>query len=75
MRNVSNLGYSAYTPDLVTSLPGYDGTLTYSQYSGYLNGSDDGNIQLHYWFVTSQNDPDTDPLVLWLNGGPGCRYA
>jgi len=27
---------------------------------------------LFYWFVESQNNPSTDPVVLWLNGGPGC---
>lgn len=26
---------------------------------------------LHYWFVESERDPSTDPVVLWLNGGPG----
>ena len=27
--------------------------------------------QLHYWFIESTNNPSTDPVVLWLNGGPG----
>ena len=25
----------------------------------------------HYWFVTSEGAPKTDPVGLWLNGGPG----
>ena len=27
--------------------------------------------QLHYWFIESTNKPSEDPVVLWLNGGPG----
>jgi carboxypeptidase C (cathepsin A) len=27
--------------------------------------------QLHYWFIESENAPANDPVVLWLNGGPG----
>ena len=38
-------------------------------YSGYLE-FDTGKF--HYVFFDSQKDPDNDPVVLWLNGGPGC---
>lgn len=27
---------------------------------------------MHYWLVESEVDPDTAPVVLWMNGGPGC---
>ena len=40
-------------------------------YSGYLNTKIDGN-ELFYLYAPSQNNPSTAPIILWLNGGPGC---
>ncbi|VDM32607.1 unnamed protein product [Hydatigera taeniaeformis] len=57
--------------DLVTHLPGSNSSLTFEMYSGYLQGASP-NIQLHYIFVEAANDSAIAPLVLWLNGGPGC---
>ncbi|XP_038610531.1 lysosomal protective protein-like isoform X1 [Tachyglossus aculeatus] len=66
------LGFSSsqYAPDLITSLPGLSSMPSFRQWSGYLQAG--SGKYFHYWFVESQGNPATDPLVLWLNGGPGC---
>jgi len=33
---------------------------------------DGHNDDMFYWVFQSRNAPETDPLVLWLTGGPGC---
>lgn len=40
--------------------------------SGYVKLPNHEDDHYFYWFVESQSAPSTDPLVLWLTGGPGC---
>ena len=57
--------------DLIDSLPGYGKTPS-KQYSGLIPVDDAKTVFLHYWFVTSTGNPTTDPVAVWMNGGPGC---
>jgi len=62
----------AQNADVIKSLPGLSEKLNFNQYSGYLQSNHTQNRNLFYWFVESQSNPKSDPVVLWLNGGPGC---
>lgn len=54
--------------DRVIELPGLEGNMDVSMYSGYLRPTTQDHV--HYVLVESEFR-ETDPLVLWLNGGPG----
>lgn len=63
---------AAIASDEITSLPLWRGALPSKQYSGFIEVDSANHRNLHYWFVESESDPQNDPVVLWLNGGPGC---
>ncbi|KAJ1889258.1 hypothetical protein LPJ66_008134, partial [Kickxella alabastrina] len=42
-----------------------------TQYSGYLDTDEDRHF--FFWFFEARNaKPEDAPIVLWMNGGPGC---
>ena len=55
----------------VTWLPNIGNIEGFNLYSGYVTIPGTSK-QLHYLLNESQNDPTTDPVILWTNGGPGC---
>ena len=67
------LSLSAREEDKVAALKDYyNFTGEFDMYSGYLTLQEEPLINVHYLFITSKNKPETDDLVLWSNGGPGC---
>lgn len=38
--------------------------------AGYFHIKDLKNY--FYWYFESRNDPENDPIMLWMTGGPGC---
>ncbi|KAH9624709.1 hypothetical protein KSS87_015608 [Heliosperma pusillum] len=58
--------------DRVLSLPGQPSNPQISQFSGYINVNQINGRALFFWFFQSLSQPSSKPLLLWLNGGPGC---
>ncbi|XP_023640643.1 serine carboxypeptidase-like 22 isoform X3 [Capsella rubella] len=58
--------------DRIKSLPGQP-KVGFSQFSGYVTVNESHGRSLFYWLTeSSSHSPHTKPLLLWLNGGPGC---
>eukprot|EP00261_Vitis_vinifera_P036657 XP_019077900.1 PREDICTED: serine carboxypeptidase-like 45 isoform X2 [Vitis vinifera] len=57
--------------DKILELPGQP-QVGFQQYSGYVAVDEKQQRALFYYFAEAETDPAIKPLVLWLNGGPGC---
>ncbi|KAL3623939.1 Serine carboxypeptidase-like 29 [Castilleja foliolosa] len=58
--------------DRVSKLPGQNFNVNFAHYSGHVTVNKESGRSLFYWFFEADEDPSSKPLVLWLNGGPGC---
>ncbi|CAI8585068.1 unnamed protein product [Vicia faba] len=58
-------------PNKINHLPGQP-HVEFNQFSGYVNVDNRNKKSLFFYFVEAQNYAASKPLVLWLNGGPGC---
>ncbi|KAH0871469.1 hypothetical protein HID58_078491 [Brassica napus] len=58
--------------DRVSRLPGQDFDVDFAHYSGFVTTNEKLGRALFYWFFEAAEDSASKPLVLWLNGGPGC---
>ncbi|URE01828.1 Serine Carboxypeptidase [Musa troglodytarum] len=58
--------------DKITALPGQPRGVDFDQYAGHVTVDPKKGRALFYYFVESPRRSSSKPLVLWLNGGPGC---
>ena len=57
---------------ICTAFASYPWPEKVAQHKGYIDLNDTKDTHYFYWFFESRSNATTDPLVLWLTGGPGC---
>ncbi|KAJ6907895.1 serine carboxypeptidase-like 35 isoform X1 [Populus alba x Populus x berolinensis] len=70
-REISDGEEARREADRVTNLPGQP-QVRFQHYAGYVKLGPQNQRALFYWFFEAKEDASQKPLVLWLNGGPGC---
>lgn len=60
-----------FIKDRVVQLPGQP-KVAFEQYAGYVTVNKKDGRALFYWLTEATQAAASKPLVLWLNGGPGC---
>ncbi|GMF23537.1 unnamed protein product [Phytophthora fragariaefolia] len=67
---------AAHDAHRVGDLPGLkQGDVPFAHFAGQLHLPTPNEEKLFYWYAQSRRSPDSDPIVLWLNGGPGCASS
>uniref|UniRef100_A0A0E0D646 Carboxypeptidase n=1 Tax=Oryza meridionalis TaxID=40149 RepID=A0A0E0D646_9ORYZ len=57
---------------VITHLPGFHGRLPFHLETGNVSVDEETGTELFYYYIESERSPSTDPVILWLTGGPLC---
>ncbi|KVI04211.1 hypothetical protein Ccrd_017484, partial [Cynara cardunculus var. scolymus] len=60
-----------HSESIIKKLPGYPRDLPFKLETGYVGIGKNEEVQLFYYFVESTTNPEEDPLIFYVPGGPG----